>query len=109
MTMQPRADIRTGLRQLARALTNSSLRGAPTYLASNVLAAAIPLLLLPILTRYLSPAEYGETAMFQTVVGAAGALVGLGTVGAAVRKYFDKGATEDVAREFIGACLQVLI
>lgn len=41
------------------------LRGASVYLTSNILNSAIPFLLLPILTRYLSTEEYGKIAMFQ--------------------------------------------
>lgn len=65
------------------------MSGSAVYLFSNILNAAIPFALLPILTRYLSPAEYGEVAMFNTLLGALGAFVGLNVVGAAGRKYFD--------------------
>lgn len=45
--------------------TQSSLfRNARIYTVANALNSAIPLLLLPILTRYLSPEEYGMVAMF---------------------------------------------
>jgi O-antigen/teichoic acid export membrane protein len=76
---------------------------------SNILNAAIPFALLPILTRYLSPAEYGEVAMFTTLVGALGAFVGLNVVGAAGRKYFDGDHGRDELRHFIAACLQILL
>lgn len=53
------------------------------YLVSNILNAIIPFALLPVLTRYLSPEEYGEVAMFQTLLGAMTAFVGLSMAGAA--------------------------
>jgi O-antigen/teichoic acid export membrane protein len=86
------------------------ITGSVVYLISNVLNAAIPFALLPVLTRFLPPAQYGEVAMFQTLLGALGAFVGLNVVGAAVRKYYDSGAeVAERLRNFIAACLQVLI
>lgn len=88
---------------------SSFFGGSAIYVVSNVIAAAIPFLLLPVLTRYLTPGEYGEIAMFQTLVGALGAVIGLGTAGAVSRKYFDKGTTEETLRDFVAACLQILL
>ena len=42
------------------------LRNSTIYLTSNILNALVPFLLLPVLTRYLTPDEYGQIAMFQT-------------------------------------------
>lgn len=55
------------------------------YLLSNITYAAIPFFLIPILTRYLSPYEYGQITMFQMLVTAFSAFVGINTVGAATR------------------------
>lgn len=82
------------------------LSSAGVYLLSNVANAAIPFALLPLLTRYLAPAEYGEVAMFQTLLGALGAFVGCGLVGAAARKFYDDGSA-DLA-DFMAACLKIL-
>ncbi|MDH0140988.1 lipopolysaccharide biosynthesis protein [Aquipseudomonas alcaligenes] len=87
----------------------SLLSGAAIYLFANVLNAAVPFLLLPILTRYLDPAEYGKVAMFQTLVAALAALVGLNVQGAASRKFFDEDAQGEGLRLFIGSCFQVLL
>lgn len=88
---------------------NNLLYGTVIYLGSNILNAAIPFVLLPVLTRYLTPAEYGEVAMFQALLGALGAFVGLGVVGAASRKYYDDGCTNEEMAGYIGTCFQVLI
>jgi O-antigen/teichoic acid export membrane protein len=80
------------------------LSSSAVYLFSSILNAAIPFALLPILTRHLSPTEYGEVAMLTTLVGALGAFVGLNVVGAAGRKYFDGDNGRDELRWFIGAC-----
>lgn len=58
------------------------------YLSSNVATAALPLLLLPVLTRYLTPLEYGQVATFQTLAGLGLLVIGLNLHGAvSVRKY----------------------
>lgn len=88
---------------------NSFLAGSAVYLVSNILTAAIPFALLPVLTRYLSPEQYGEVAMFQTLLGALTAFVGLSMQGAAVRKFYDGNHGERDLQEFIGACLQILL
>ena len=88
---------------------NSLLSGTAIYLFANVLNAAIPFALLPILTRYLTPAEYGEVAIFNTLVGALSAFVGLSAVGAAGRKYYDGNLGTNELKHFIGACLQILL
>lgn len=46
---------------------------AAIYLGANILNAGIPFLLLPILTRVLTPADYGIVAMFSVVVSILGA------------------------------------
>lgn len=88
---------------------NTFLRGAGIYLFSNILNAVIPFLLLPVLTRYLSPAEYGEVAMFQTLLGALSAFVGVTFVGAAGRKYYDASLSKDELAKFIGSCIQLVV
>jgi O-antigen/teichoic acid export membrane protein len=78
------------------------------YLGSNILNAAIPFALLPILTRFLEPAEYGTLAVFQIIVGALSAFVGVTVAGAANRKYYDDKQSTEI-RDFIGTCLQLII
>lgn len=54
------------------------LRSGAIYTAANFLAAGVPFLLLPILTRALAPAEYGRVISFFMIVPLCGALAGLG-------------------------------
>lgn len=89
--------------------SNSLLSGSAIYLFANVLNAAVPFVLLPVLTRYLDPAEYGEVAMFQTLIAALAAFVGLNVHGAASRKFFDADAQGDGLGLFVGGCFQVLL
>lgn len=83
--------------------------GSAVYLASNILSAAVPFALLPVLTRYMRPEEYGQVAMFQVLVSALGAFVGLNTQGAANRKWYDAGLGRQEMGDFIGACMQILL
>ena len=78
------------------------------YLFSNILNAAIPFFLLPILTRYLTPAEYGVVGMFQMVLAIFAAFTGLSVHGAANRKYFDRDEGLDLSA-FIASCVQIVI
>lgn len=87
----------------------SFLKGASVYLVSNILNAVIPFLLLPILTRYLSPAEYGQIAMFQTLLAGIGTFIGLNAVGAANRKFYDEDIGDTILKQFNGSCIQILI
>ncbi|MDS1140041.1 oligosaccharide flippase family protein [Pusillimonas sp. SM2304] len=75
----------------------------------NILNAAIPFMLLPILTRYLSTTEYGVVAMFQTFVAALSAFTGLSVHGAALRKFYDLSEDKTELKDYIGACLQILL
>lgn len=84
------------------------IKASSIYLGTNILNAAIPFLLLPFLTRYLDPAEYGKVAMFQMLIVALGAFVGVNVAGATARKYFDLDTGRNQLDVFIGACLQIL-
>src|SRR5690606_13004257 len=84
----------------------SLLGPALIYAVSNGLAAGLPLLLLPILTRTLTPDEYGLVAMFSVVVTAFGALTGLSVHGAVSMRYFDRDSL-DFPR-YVGSCLAIL-
>ena len=65
-------------------------RTAPVYAAGTIAAAAIPFLLLPVLTRLLSEEDYGVVSMFQALAAIAAPLMGLSLYGAAFRRYFDR-------------------
>lgn len=76
-----------------------------TYASANILNSAIPFFLLPVLTRVLSPEEYGVVAMFTTVVSVLSAFTGLSLHGAVSVRYFD---LETQHPRFVGTCLAVL-
>ena len=77
---------------LNRALTSvrasAMSRSALIYMIANVANAAVPFLLLPILTRVLSPLDYGLVAMFGLTLNALNAIVGLNAGSAVTVRYF---------------------
>ncbi|MFH4490934.1 oligosaccharide flippase family protein [Vibrio diabolicus] len=77
------------------------------YLAANILSSALPFLLLPVLTRYLTPEQYGEVAMFQVLVGVLAAFVGVNVNGALVRYYYQSKDNEIAG--YISSCVFILI
>ncbi len=79
------------------------------YTFSSILSAGIPFLLLPILTRYLSPEQYGQVAMFTVFATALNAVVGLSVDGAANRRFFDQNVTCDQLKRFNGNCFFILL
>ncbi|MGC8423701.1 lipopolysaccharide biosynthesis protein [Mixta calida] len=86
----------------------SLFKNSSIYLSSNIINALVPFLLLPILTHQLLPEEYGQIAMFQTLISGLSALTGLNTIGAANRFFYDAKNDKEVAY-YNGACVQLLL
>lgn len=80
---------------------------AAIYLGANILNAGIPFLLLPILTRVLTPADYGTVAMFGIVFSVLGAFTGLSVHGAIGVRYFQLEKKE--LAEYVGTCVGILV
>lgn len=89
-------------------IKNSFFQGTAVYMVANMVNAAIPFMLLPIMTRILSPEEYGQVAMFQVLIGFLGAIVGLNVVGAAARKFYDDNS-RSLMKKYITTCLYIII
>jgi len=72
-------------------ILNSSLfKASGIYTLSSIINAAIPFLLLPLLTRYLSPEEYGIVSMYALLLSITSVFTGLSVHGAINRAYFDE-------------------
>lgn len=65
-------------------------RNAGIYTIGHILNAAIPFLLMPVLTRYLSPEDYGVTAMLTVLMGIYTPFVGINLPGFVSVAYFKK-------------------
>lgn len=92
---------------IRKAFSSKFLQNIGVYTISNIINAAIPFLLLPILTRYLSTADYGLTATFQTLIGFFVPFIGLNTQGAITRRYFDKNKFD--FSSYLSTCLFILV
>ena len=86
---------------------NKFTRNSAIYLLGNALSSAIPLLLLPILTRVLTPADYGIVAMFSLVMSVASALIGFSVHGAVSIRYFQLKKKEMAS--YVGSCIEILV
>lgn len=70
-------------------IKNSSLfKSAFIYGVSSAINGAIPFLLLPVLTRFLNPADYGIVTVFTTLISFYNVFIGLNINGAVFNKYF---------------------
>src|SRR5512139_1629854 len=92
---------------LKKILRSSLLRSSAVYTASSVINAAIPFLIMPVLTRHLTPTDYGVVSMLTVLVGIVSPFVGLNIHGAISVRYFDT-ANRDLPR-YIGNCFLLLI
>lgn len=83
------------------------MKSASIYTGSNILTSAIPFLLLPILTRVLSPADYGIVAMFGIMVSIFAAFTGLNTQGAISIRFFEQERI--YLPQYVASCLLILL
>src|ERR671918_2928333 len=87
-----------GATRFVRAMTGYLRRLATTgaaYTASSVISKLIAVALLPLYTRYLSPADYGAAEVLITGVIAASIVIRLGIIEALLRFYYQAGEKPD--------------
>ena len=65
-------------------------------LAASLLPSVVNFLMLPVYTRFLSPADYGLVAVVTTVVSFVAAFMGLQMVNSISRLYFDYDGSDRV-------------
>ncbi len=73
-----------------RIFDNTLFKNAGIYTIANVLNSAIPFLLLPLLTRYLTPTEYGYISMYSLLITFTVPFVGFNVNGAIARQFYNK-------------------
>jgi len=89
-------------------LTKTKLvQNAAIYTGAEVLNKAIPFVLLPVMTRYLTPADYGVVATFTAFVSILGVFVGLGAHGAVTVNFFRLHSNE--ISKYIANVLLILL
>jgi O-antigen/teichoic acid export membrane protein len=94
---------KTRIENFLLSVSSSNLvRSSGVYTVSSFINAALPLLLLPILTHRLSPADYGIVAMFQLSVSVIYPFISMNLEGSIFRKYFENDGTDFPS--YIGSC-----
>lgn len=83
-------------------------KSSSIYVIFGFANAVVPLILIPVLTRYLSPAEYGVVGFFIMILTSFSAISALGVEGAATRKFFDEGIKPHEIAQFVGSCFLIL-
>jgi O-antigen/teichoic acid export membrane protein len=76
------------------------------YTGTNVINKAIPFFLLPIMTRYLTPTDYGIVATFNVILSVMVVFVGLSMHGAVNVNFFKLNKEE--LKEYIGNVFSIL-
>ncbi len=74
---------------LAAFLESSFFKGSFIYLSGSVLNAAMPLLIMPVLTRYLTPTDFGLVATATVLTQILSVFIGLNAYGLVARSHFD--------------------
>ena len=75
--------------QLAAFLESSFFKGSFIYLSGSVLNAAMPLLIMPVLTRHLTPTDFGLVATATVLTQILSVFIGLNAYGLVARTHFD--------------------
>jgi O-antigen/teichoic acid export membrane protein len=75
--------------RLAAFLGSSFFKGSFIYLSGSVLNSALPLLLLPVLTRHLTPTDFGFVATATVLTQMLSVFIGLNAYGLVARSHFD--------------------
>ena len=84
-------DIRIEGRMILRSLMKNTLfQNTGVYTLTSIINSSIPFFLLPLLTRYLTPQEYGIVSMFSLLVSIAAPFIGISISGAIARQYYNR-------------------
>jgi len=84
-------------------------KSSTVYAGAAFANAALPFVLLPILTRHLAPDQYGLVALFSVMMAGFAPFVGLSVEGAAIRKFYDPETNQKEMAEFLGSAIKIMI
>lgn len=87
---------------------SSLFQNSGIYAITSLINAAIPFFLLPVLTRYLTPEDYGIVSMFALLVSMTSPFIGLSVSGSITRQYYNKDKV-DIWSYVYNAILIVLV
>jgi O-antigen/teichoic acid export membrane protein len=75
--------------KLSKTLNSKIVHHGMIYLAASFITQFVPFALIPVLTRFLMPVDYGITATFNVVVSVLVVLIGLGMTGVIGVQYYN--------------------
>ncbi|WBO93055.1 oligosaccharide flippase family protein BpsH (plasmid) [Bacillus tropicus] len=75
-------------------LSKSLIGSIGVYTITQIINAFIPFVMIPILTRYLNPEEFGMYSMFKITAGLVFSFIGIGINGAITKLYYEKEKKE---------------
>lgn len=95
------------LKQLLLKFTDkkSNYNKSIVYVAADILNKILPFLMLPIITHYLKPADYGTLSVIESIIGFLAVFVGLGSQDL-IQVYFFKKEKPELKR-FVGNSILV--
>lgn len=83
------------------------IKSSLIFTITSIINSSIPFLLLPVLTRYLSPADYGIVSVFTVLLSITSAFIGVNADGAVARNYFD--LTKEEMKQYITSTFLIVI
>lgn len=95
------------MKKLLVLLKSNFLKSSTVYTISNIINKLIPFFLLPILTRYLSPQDYGLVSNFGVLISLAYPFIGLESNSAVTRYYYDL-KKEEISKYIFNSLLVLL-
>lgn len=93
--------------KLRHILGHKLVINSSVYMLTDVLNKSVPFLLLPLMTRYLSPAEYGIVATYLAYLGILMVFIGVSVHGAVHVNYFKMGKEE--LQKYVANCILILV
>lgn len=89
--------------------SRSLIKTLGIYSFGNIINAAIPFFLLPFLTNYLTPNDYGIIAIFQVILNFTNPISGISINGAITRQYYSIKDNRNLLGRYVTNALYILI
>lgn len=94
---------------ISKIISSSLFRSSGIYTIASLINASIPFILIPFLTKHLTPDEYGIVSMFMLTYTFLSSFIGLNVGSAISRKYIDYQTNPNKMAIYIGNCFLILL
>ena len=89
--------------------TKKIIKESSIYTVTNLINSSAGFLILPILTRYLTPEDYGIVTTFQIIRSFGVLFVGMGTIDAIIRAFYDKEKDNSKFNDYMSNAIIVIV